>query len=82
MSGKKKVLMVLVILLLLGSVAAGLVWNLTHYVAVDFRFYPRDAKILDLRGETISVSQLRKALPADAGVLDFVGRALPGRGLC
>ena len=60
MSGKKKVLMVLVILLLLGSVAAGLVWNLTHYVAVDFRFYPRDAKILDLRGETISVSHYEK----------------------
>lgn len=66
MSGKKKILMVLVILLMLGSIAAGLVWNTRHFHFVDFRFYPKDAEALDLRGEDISVShyeKLRRKLP-------------------
>lgn len=66
MSVKKKILMVLIILLMLGSVAAGVVWHMTHYYMIDFRFYARDAKVLDLREEEISVShfeQLRQKLP-------------------
>ena len=58
--------MVLLILVLLGSVAAGLFWNLKHYVLVEMQFYPRDAKQLDLRGEEISLrhyEKLRKCLP-------------------
>nr|MBQ8244025.1 hypothetical protein [Oscillospiraceae bacterium] len=66
MSGKKKILMVLIILLMLGAIAAGLVWNTMHYHFIDFRFYPRDAKTLDLREEDISVShfeKIRRKLP-------------------
>lgn len=60
MSGKKKVLMVLIILLLFAAVAAGLVWHMTHYVMVDFKFYPKDARRLDLRGQEISVRHYQK----------------------
>lgn len=60
MSGKKKVLMALIVLLLIGTVAAGVVWNLTHYVMVEFRFYPKDAQYLDLRDREISVKHYEK----------------------
>ena len=56
MSGKKKLLMVLLILVLLGSVAAGISWNLKNYVLVGLQFYPRQAQEMDLREEDISVS--------------------------
>ena len=60
MSGKKKLLMVLLILVLLASVAAGLLWNLENYVLVGMRFYPRQARQMDLREEEISVSHYEK----------------------
>lgn len=60
MSGKKKVLMALLILLLISAVAGGLVWHMSHYVMVDFRFYPRDVRVLELRGQEISVGHYRK----------------------
>ena len=66
MSTWKKVLMVLIILLMVGSVAAGVVWHINHYYMIDFRFYARDAKVLDLREEEVSVShfeKLRQKLP-------------------
>lgn len=60
MSGKKKVLMVLIILLLFGAVGAGLVWHMTNYIMIDFTFYPKNAESLDLRGQEISVRQYEK----------------------
>lgn len=53
MSGKKKGLIVLLVLLL--ALAAGLIWMLTTYHVVGFRLYPKDAAALDLRGQEISV---------------------------
>ena len=62
----KILLMVLLILLVLGSAVCGVLWNLRHYVLVDFRFYPRDAQQLDLQGQEISLrhyDRLRRHLP-------------------
>lgn len=66
MNTKKKILMVLLFLLLVASVAAGVVWNMQHYAMVNFTLYPRDLKILDLRDQEISVrayEKLSEALP-------------------
>ena len=66
MNGKKIVLMILICILLLTSVAAGVLWNMTHYVMVGFDFYPKDLESLDLRGEFVSVEEyetLAKKLP-------------------
>ena len=60
MSGKKIVLMILIMVVLFGAVAAGLVWHMNHYIMVDFRFYPKDAESLDLRGEEITVRHYEK----------------------
>lgn len=67
MSNKKKMLMALIFVLLLASVAAGVVWHMQHYVMVEFDIYPRDIKSLDLREEEVSVSKYEK-----------LSRALPG----
>ena len=56
MNGKKIILMVLICLLIVLSVATGILWHMTHYVLVGFRMYPRDARELDLRAESLSVS--------------------------
>ena len=66
MNTKKKILILLIFLLLVGSVAAGVVWNMQHYAMVDFTLYPRDLQILDLRDQEISIKKYRKlsdALP-------------------
>ena len=82
MSGKKKLLMVLLILVLLGSVAAGISWNLKNYVLVGLQFYPRQAQEMDLREEDISVKhyeKLREKLP-DCEILwdvPFQDREIP-----
>lgn len=60
MRGRKKVLMVLIILLLFAAVAAGLYWHMTHYIMIDFVFYPKNADYLDLRGEEITVKHYEK----------------------
>ena len=60
MRGFKKLLMVLLILVLFGSVFAGMMWHTRHYVMIDFQFYPKDATILDLRGQEISVRHYKK----------------------
>jgi len=54
---KKKFFAGLIIAVLLVVIIAGLVWNITHYTMVGFKFYARDAKVLDLRGQQISASQ-------------------------
>ncbi len=66
MSRTKKALAALLILVLLGSLFAGAIWKLTHFFLVDFRFYPRNATALDLRGQEVSVAhyqRLRRRLP-------------------
>ena len=60
MSGKKKIGMVLIILLLFGAVIGGILWHGNHYVMVDFRFYERNQTYLDLRGQEITVGHYRK----------------------
>ena len=60
MSGKKNLLIVLLMIVLLGVVAGGLVWNATHYTMIDFKFYPRDAAVLDLRDQALTVSQYER----------------------
>lgn len=58
MSGKKKLRIVLLALLLIA--AAGLVWMLMTYHVVGFRLYPKKAAALDLRGQEISVEHYEK----------------------
>lgn len=58
MSGRKK-FWVLVPLLLVAMIL-GMVWHMTHYIMIDFRFYPKDAQSLDLRGEEISIAHYEK----------------------
>lgn len=60
MRGFKKLLMLLLILVLFGSVFAGMMWHTRHYVMIDFQFYPKNAQILDLRGQEISVRHYKK----------------------
>lgn len=68
MRGMKKILMILLVLMLVSSVGAGLAWNYQNYVMVDFRFYPKHERVLDLRGEKVTVAHYEK-----------VRRRLPGR---
>ena len=56
----KTLLMILLILVVLGSVASGVCWNLRHYALVEFQFYPKGAQQLDLRGRDISVRHFEK----------------------
>ena len=66
MNVKKKILMVLVILLILSSLAAGVAWHRNHYYVIDFQMYARDAQVLDLRGQEIEPAhydKLRKKMP-------------------
>lgn len=60
MNGKKTLLVVLLVVMLLAVVVVGLVWHATHYIMVDFRFYPKDAKVLDLRDKEISIQHYEK----------------------
>lgn len=56
----KKLLTIAVLALLLVAVLAGLVWHMTHYTMVDFKFYAKDAASLDLREEDISLEHFDK----------------------
>lgn len=60
MSRKKILLMVLLVSLVLLSTVSGVIWNLRHYVMVDFQFYPRDVQQLDLRDQEISQEDYKK----------------------
>lgn len=60
MSGWKKGLALLLVLLIAVSIGGGVVWISQHYEMVNFQLYPKDAEILDLRDEKITVSQYRK----------------------
>lgn len=60
MSGKKKILMAVLLVLMLAATAVGLVWHMNHYVMIDFQFYPKDAEVLDLRDEDIGIERYEK----------------------
>lgn len=58
-NGKKTVLIILA-LVLIASLAGGLAWHMKHYRMIDFKFYPKDAELLDLRGEEITIKHFNK----------------------
>ena len=60
MNRKKILLMVLLILVLLGAVVSGVLWHMRNYVLVDFQFYPRNVRQLDLRDQEISIRHYEK----------------------
>ena len=55
MSGKKKLLIVLLLTVVL-AVAGGFGWTLMNYHVVGTQLYPKDLTSLDLRGKNISIS--------------------------
>ncbi|MBQ1170906.1 MAG: hypothetical protein IIX49_08765, partial [Oscillospiraceae bacterium] len=66
MSGKKKLLMALLILVVLLSAILGLRWGWRNYILVDRQFYPKGAQQLDLREQEISIrhyERLRRRIP-------------------
>ncbi len=56
----------LVTALILALLVGGMVWMLTQYHMVELKFYPKDAAVLDLREEEITIKhfdKLREKLP-------------------
>ena len=60
MSGKKILLMILLVLVIIASVVLGICWNLRHYVLVGFQFYPKGVQQMDLRDREITVGHYEK----------------------
>ena len=60
MSGKKILLMILLVSVVLLSVILGVFWNMRHYVLVDFQFYPKDVQQMDLRDQEITAGHYEK----------------------
>lgn len=60
MNGKKKFAVAGIMALVLAGLVIGLVWHMNHYVFVDMKFYPKDAALLDLREEELSISRYEK----------------------
>ena len=60
MSGKKKALMGLLLVLLVITVAAGIKWNRDNFVMVDLHFYPKNQEVLDLRKENLPSDRFDK----------------------
>ena len=60
MSIKKKLMSVLLCLLILAAMVLGLAWHMRHYMMIDLRFYPKDAQVLDLREDDISIAHYEK----------------------
>lgn len=58
---KKNVYIILAAMILLSAVL-GVCWNLRSFVMVDFQFYPRDARQLDLRDQQIGIRHYEKIL--------------------
>ena len=55
MSGKKKLLALVLVAAVVLSAAAGIGWILWNNYIIDFRLYPKNAASMDLRGEEISI---------------------------
>ena len=62
MSGKKKMLMVLLPLIMILSAVCGVFWHMRHYVLIDMQFYSRDVQQLDLRDQEISIQHYERLL--------------------
>lgn len=60
MNTTKKIFVLILLLVLLATVIMGLVWHSQHFVMVDFKFYPRNEAVLDLRGEELSTDAFDK----------------------
>jgi len=60
LKGRKKFVVLILVLVMLAAMMAGLAWHMQHYRMVDMKFYPKDAKMLDLRGEDVSVRHYEK----------------------
>ncbi len=60
MSGKKRLLMVLLVLLVFASTIGGLLWHQDHYIMIGFQFYRKDLTYLDLRGQDITLGHYQK----------------------
>ena len=62
----KKLLIIGLVALVLVAAVVGLVWFMSQYEMVDLKFYPKDAEVLDLREEEITLEHydaLHKQLP-------------------
>ncbi len=60
MNASKKRMVTVLGLLMAAAVVTGIVWNVTHYWMIDFRFYAKDLEIVDLRGREITTSHYDK----------------------
>ena len=63
---RKGNVMIIALVAVLALAVAALLFVVLRYHIVDFKLYPKDAAVLDLTGETISVShyeKLHKVLP-------------------
>ncbi len=60
MNAHKKRMVTVLGLLMAAAIVAGIVWNVTHYWMIDFRFYAKDLEIVDLRGREVTTSHYDK----------------------
>ena len=60
MRGKNQYLVALLGVLVAAALIAGIRWNTENFVLADWRFYPKNEDVLDLRGEEIPVSRFEK----------------------
>ena len=68
----KKVLIVILVVLLLGAAAVGgFLWYRGAHIFVEDAVYAKNAEVLDLRGQDISLEHYNS--------VDSLGCALPGR---
>ena len=66
MKGKKTIAVLVTVLVLLAALVAGMLWCVVNYYIVDFKFYPKNAAVLDLRDREISAEhyeKLREKMP-------------------
>ena len=66
MKGKKTIAVLMTVLVLLAALVAGMLWCVVNYYIVDFKFYPKNAAVLDLRDREISAEhyeKLREKMP-------------------
>ncbi|MGN0977488.1 MAG: hypothetical protein ACI4PH_05475 [Faecousia sp.] len=82
MNGTKKLWVVVLVLALIAVLAAGALWCVSHYVVMNFRFYPKNAQALDLRDEDISLEDYQKLCSRLPGCeiqwnVPFQGRRYP-----
>lgn len=60
MNGKKIIIVLSIIAVMLLAVVVGMFWFGTHYIMIDSGFYPKDLQELDLRGESITPAKYER----------------------